>query len=345
MKKNYFKISFIYIGTIIGAGFASGREILDFFGIYGVRGFIGIIISSILFSLIGSFLLLQVYRNNIKNYKELIDYLFGEKIGFVVDTIITFSLFTGFCVMVSGSGAIFHEEFGLSPSIGIYVMTVICFIVFLFSLKGLSFINSILVPILIIGILFIGVKAILKDGLNFSNIYGVSITNKGNIFTSSFLYVSFNVLLVFVVFSSLSPLIKNKKTAIKGGLFGGIILGILGIFILFPLLIYYSEVYLLDIPMLKVSEYVGGIYRKYFSVIIWIAMFTTAIANGFGFNERILKGEKNPCFSLMFCFISIPFAKLGFSTLVQFLYPIYGYIGGVIIIIMFIKNFKSKTYI
>lgn len=338
MNKNYLKISFIYIGTIIGAGFASGREILDFFGVYGLKGFLGIGISGILFSLIGSFLLLKVHKNNIKNYRELINNLFGEKIGFIVDTIITFSLFTGFCVMLSGSGAIFHEEFGLSQNIGIYLMSSICFIVFLFSLKGLSFINSVLVPILIIGILFIGVNVILKEGLSFSNIDGVNLTNKGNIFTSSFLYVSFNILLVFVVFSSLGPLIEDKKTAIKSGLFGGIILGILGIFILFPLLIYYSEVYLLEIPMFKVTEYVGGIYRKYFSIIIWIAMFTTAIANGFGFNERILKGEKNPLFSLLFCLLSIPFAKLGFSNLVHILYPIYGYIGGIIIIIMVIKK-------
>src|SRR5699024_7463210 len=281
---------------------------------------------------IGSFLLIQVHKNNIKNYKELIDYLFGEKIGFVVDTIITFSLFTGFCVMVSGSGAIFHEEFGLSLNIGIYLMAIICFIVFLFSLKGLSFINSVLVPILIIGIVFIGLNVVLEEGLSFSNIYGVNMTNKGNIITSSFLYVSFNSLLIFVVFSSLGPLIKDKKVAIKGGIIGGTILGILGIFILLPLLIHYSEVYSLEIPMLKVSGYAGGIYRKYFSFIILIAMFTTAIANGFGFNERVLKGEKNPLFSLLFCLISIPLAKLGFSTLVKFLYPIYGYIGVTIII-------------
>lgn len=38
MNKNWVKIASIYIGTVIGAGFASGREIIEFFGIYGLKG-------------------------------------------------------------------------------------------------------------------------------------------------------------------------------------------------------------------------------------------------------------------------------------------------------------------
>ena len=45
--KNVFKIVFVIIGTLIGAGFASGQEIYVFFFSYGIKGFIGIIISSV----------------------------------------------------------------------------------------------------------------------------------------------------------------------------------------------------------------------------------------------------------------------------------------------------------
>ena len=40
MKNNWLKISWIYVGTIIGAGFASGSEIFLFFGVYGCKGII-----------------------------------------------------------------------------------------------------------------------------------------------------------------------------------------------------------------------------------------------------------------------------------------------------------------
>ena len=45
--KNVLKIVFVIIGTLIGAGFASGQEIYVFFFSYGIEGFIGIIISSV----------------------------------------------------------------------------------------------------------------------------------------------------------------------------------------------------------------------------------------------------------------------------------------------------------
>ena len=46
--KNVSKISFVIIGTIIGAGFISGQEIYLFFNKFGTYGLIGIIIAGIL---------------------------------------------------------------------------------------------------------------------------------------------------------------------------------------------------------------------------------------------------------------------------------------------------------
>ncbi len=59
MNKHWIKIASIYVGTVIGAGFASGREIIDFFGVYGIKGIWGIVIAGLLFSLVGSLLLIE----------------------------------------------------------------------------------------------------------------------------------------------------------------------------------------------------------------------------------------------------------------------------------------------
>ena len=42
--KNILKIVFVIIATLIGAGFASGKEIYSFFFIYGIKGILGIFI-------------------------------------------------------------------------------------------------------------------------------------------------------------------------------------------------------------------------------------------------------------------------------------------------------------
>ena len=112
------------------------------------------IIVGIILSLVGSLLLIKIYNNKINGFDELICNIFGERFGSLLDNIITFSLYTGFSVMVAGSGALFNQELNLSFNLGVIFMVILSFIVFLFSLEGLSFINTILVPLLIIGIIF-----------------------------------------------------------------------------------------------------------------------------------------------------------------------------------------------
>ena len=47
-----FKIIFVLVGTFVGAGFASGKEIYLFFARYGINGFLGIILCSILLGIL-----------------------------------------------------------------------------------------------------------------------------------------------------------------------------------------------------------------------------------------------------------------------------------------------------
>ncbi|HHV38941.1 MAG TPA: hypothetical protein GXX70_05560, partial [Tepidimicrobium sp.] len=107
MNRNWIKIASIYIGTVIGAGFASGREIIEFFGIYGIKGIGGMAISGTLFAVLGTLLLVKIYNNDIESFDQLMEKQFSHKFRSIINIIMVFSLYTGFSVMVAGSGAIF----------------------------------------------------------------------------------------------------------------------------------------------------------------------------------------------------------------------------------------------
>ena len=64
--KNIIKIVMVIMGTLIGAGFASGREIYLFFLEYGYWGIIGIFISGIFTSFI-----IYITLNKIKNKNNI----------------------------------------------------------------------------------------------------------------------------------------------------------------------------------------------------------------------------------------------------------------------------------
>lgn len=340
MKNNsYIKIASIYVGTIIGAGFASGQEIMNFFGKFGVNGLIGIVISTALFCLIGSMILVTAHTNNISTYNKLLEKIFGKSISKIIDFLIILFLIAGYCIMLAGSGAIFQEQYNINANAGILFMAIATFITFIFSVKGLSAVNTVIVPFLLISIVYIGANVILHEGICVNTLSQINTTDNYKFIISSVTYVGYNMIPALVILTSVGSLVDSKKTAIKGGILGGLFLGILALSILMPSLILYNDVSTLELPMLNISSYSDYRGKYLYSIILWFAMFTTAIGNGFGIITRIKPifniEQKKLCF--LFCLISIFLAKLGFSNLIMILYPVFGYISFLIIICAFLK--------
>lgn len=85
-----FKVAATYIGTVIGAGFASGQEILQFFAYHGIKGIIGLLIAVFMFVLYGYIILQLGNRFKASSYKKVIMETGGPFFGRVIDLVITF---------------------------------------------------------------------------------------------------------------------------------------------------------------------------------------------------------------------------------------------------------------
>ncbi len=150
------KVVFVIIGTLIGAGFASGQEIYIFFFSYGLKGLLGIIISGILIgiTIYKTFKITQKNKN--KNYKEFLDCIIkNEKIKEITNIIVNIFILASFYIMIAGFGAYLQQEFNLNSIIGSSILAILCLIIFKTNVKGFVKVNEILIPILIIIITFI----------------------------------------------------------------------------------------------------------------------------------------------------------------------------------------------
>lgn len=343
--KGGIKVASIYIGTVIGAGFASGQEIIQFFTKYGIKGFYGILVSSLLFGIIGSVVLARVYQHKIQSYDDFIRPIFGSSLGKIIKAMISLLLLAGYCVMLAGSGALFKEQLGLSKEVGILAMSMVTFLTFVFSVGGLAFINTLIVPLLLVGILVTGSMVMMQSGGILSNAVGASFDQMtGNWFTASLLYVSYNSISAVVVMASLYPLLKSKGAAVRGGMAGGLGLGLIAIFLLIPTLVLYTDIQGVEIPMLAIAGKLGKEIQVMYSILLWFAMLTTAAANGFVFIQSVESavGMNHILTCFLFCIATIPLAGFGFKNLVNILYPIFGYVGIFMVLIMFIRNIYYK---
>lgn len=70
--KNTLKAVVVIIGTLIGAGFASGQEIYSFFNIYQENGLAGIILSCLITGIV-IYRILKLTSNNINSYNDLLE--------------------------------------------------------------------------------------------------------------------------------------------------------------------------------------------------------------------------------------------------------------------------------
>src|SRR5699024_8834863 len=152
-------IAGVYVGTIIGAGYASGQEILQFFTGYGWWGILGTVVTMILYPVLGYYLVVLGKRVKAWSHKSVIYHICGKYLGVVVDILLAFFLFGVGVIMIAGSGSLFQQQFGIPPVAGYALMTALVIAALLLSLRRVLDIISILTPLAFVLIIVLSVSA------------------------------------------------------------------------------------------------------------------------------------------------------------------------------------------
>lgn len=333
--KNNFKIISVIIGTLIGAGFASGQEIYVFFYNYGIKGIIGIFISSFIMGIIIYKTLVLVKQNNIKNYREYLELFIKPKennnsylnIKNIINTVINLFILITFFIMIAGFGAYFKQELGINNVLGSGILSIMCLFVFKTNQKGVVKVSSLLVPILIAFITIICFLNI-KD-INFIKLDNYLVENNNFKFIiDSILYCSYNSILLIPVLITLKDYIKNKNQVANISIITSIIVILLSISIFLILIKVDVDINKLEMPAVYVVSKMAKAFKNIYGFIILGSIFTTAVSLGNSFLQNVSKNKKSYTqIATIMCITSVIISEIGFSNLINFLYPIFGYLG------------------
>lgn len=344
--KNSLQIACVFTGTVLGAGFASGQEMMKFFAYYGYKGMLGLLLTGVMFAIIGWAILEIIYIRNCKNFTEFIEPITGKFFGNVLEWVVIFFMFVCLCAMFAGSGALFEQRFGLPYQIGVLAMAISCYVTFLNGVKGVIAVNSIIAPMLLVGVVILGLYMwIFRSSAVLNNVVEVFMIITDNWLSSAIIYISYNIITAVVVLIALNKLVTSKLTAKLGSLLAGVALGMIGIILGFVILIYYTDIQGLEIPLLAVVMKYAPMIQYIYIIVLLSAMFTTAVANGYGILTKFkieTNTKKNRIKLMFFILIAITFSQIGFSNMVGKVYPIFGYIGIFEIISIFIYFIKIK---
>ena len=332
--KNIFKIVFVIIGTLIGAGFASGQEIYVFFFSYGIEGFIGIIISSVVMGVLIYKTLGIINKYNINSYKDLLDILIKNKkenkyFNFknIINLIINIFILVTFFIMIAGFGAYFEQQFGINSLVGSSILAILNFVIFLTSVKGVIKANELLVPMLIVFLVIIGFINIIDINIVKLGNYIIR-TNQSNYILSAIIYASYNSILLIPVLITLKKYINTKKQILFISLISTIIVILLATIIFLILIRVDVDITKLEMPAVYVVSNIFKFLEIIYGFIILGSIFTTSISLGTSFLKNVSKNKKSYTqIATVMCITSVLISKIGFSNLINLLYPIFGYLG------------------
>lgn len=346
MKKQMLiiQIATIFIGSIVGAGVCSGRELNQFFASYGIAGFLGLILCGLLYILFGKIIISISTLNKVKSYNEFVDLVCPKMVARFINIILTLFLLSSTSIILAGSGSIIHQHFGVPKWVGFLIM-IGCSSLFLRkNTKGLFEVNGIVVPTLLIVMSVIFFAYIFKNPSHITYSYMFLIPRqKSNIFLSSLVYVSFNLLTIIGVLVPLANEIQKPKEITKGIVVGSVVLTIMSMYIMFLMLVNPFLPKMYEVPLLAVAAQLGKWLQLCILGVMWLEMFSSQVSNVYSlshFMENKFDIKYNIGIFLVVA-VAAPFSVIGFAKLVEFLYPLYGVLS--LVFLVYCVIFYIKT--
>ncbi len=335
LNKQIFQVATVFIGSIVGAGIASGRELNQFFAVYGYKSVIGLIVCAWTYCFVGKMIIEISHTHHARAYSEFIDLVCPKWVATLTNTMLSLSLVSSTAIILSGSSALMHQAFGLPKWLGLIIM-IACSTHFLKrKTEGLMQVNSLIVPCFIgvMTCIFIGFVQQRPEVFSIKYVQMLD-TLKTNFWPSTFIYASFNIVSIVGIVVPLSHDIRDKRVLVKGIGWGSFFLTIMSSFIAFLMLVNPTYPAKYALPILAVAKEVGPFIQFALVGVIWLEMFSSQVSNIYSLSKSVEQKWGIPYERSIYgiVLLAMPLALVGFGRLIEILYPLYGFLSMFLVI-------------
>lgn len=351
--KTVARVSGAIIAFLIGSGFASGQEILQFFTVYGYKGIIGTFVALFLFAAISGILVKYGYNHPKFQIPEAYRHYLGRVFGTFMQWYTPFFCFLIGIVMISGAGATMSQYFGLDATYGTILMSLLVLVTAMMGLKRLVDIISLLGPLTIAFTLFIAAATLIMNPGNFSGAeqvlasmesvpYGAG-SSSNFWFIGAFLFVAYNIVAGVPFITTLGKDVTSRKEALLSGAFGGIGLMLAALTLNLAMLGHVEEMVHVEVPVLHLAQQISPVVGFIFAFILLEEIFSTSAPMLWTVVDAIAPKnatkKTNNLLVLLISVVTLIGAQLPFGTLVNIVYPFTGYFGIAMIILIMVREF------
>ncbi|MGI6678343.1 MAG: hypothetical protein ACOX2Q_04525 [Dehalobacterium sp.] len=340
-----------FIAFLIGSGFATGQEIMQYFVSYGFMGIVGAAVVLVLFLYVGVSFISAGYHNKFAIRNDIYKYYCGKYIGAFYDYFSVLFIYMSFIVMIGGAGATLHQQYNLPTFAGGIFMGILVAGTVMFGLNKIVNVIGKIGPVIAIVAILLGLVGILMNpqGLVTAN----KIIPELNLLSASTnwlfaagSYVGFCMLWLATFISAMGAEANNKKEAVWGVIFGAIGFSAAVIIMALGFMANVESLAGSLVPTLILAGKLHPNVATIFSLIVVTGIYTTAVPLLWTVVARVAD-EKAGKFKI----ITIILAAIGtfiglmvpFDRLVNIIYVINGYVGILLLGLMLFKDLKQKS--
>lgn len=332
---NILIVAYSVMASIIGAGFASGQEILLYFVCFGRQGIIGVLITAAIFALLVFTILYTCIKNQYKSYDEFLTIFKSKAVRIFVKSVTLLFSFAVYGAMLSAAGELLFDFFGIPQALGTLICAVGAITLFRVSGNGIFTLNGFLGIILVI---LITVSALYMLSYREFHAFSPSFLPPVN---SALIYSGYNLISLIPVLITLAQKIKTRTDAISASLcVGGASLVIMGL--IFCLIsIYAGKINLGELPMLTLARRQNPDFAVFYGFVLTCAIITTLISSGGGLFNALMIRKKTFYISLI-TMLAYFLSGIGFSNIINTAYRLCGIAGIIVCAITVFSALRNK---
>ncbi|OFM29101.1 hypothetical protein [Corynebacterium sp. HMSC072A02] len=352
MWKRAVAISMAFIGVVVGAGFASGQEALQYFVAFGNMGLWGVLLASALMIITGVAILQLGSYFQADEHTAVYDKISGPIVSRVLDWGTLATLFSIGFVMFAGGGSTISQQFdGVPIWVGGAVMLVLVLLVGLLDVDKVSNVIGAITPFIIIFVVLATGYTIIVTDVDWSSANDFAVNNVesplSNWWLAALNYTGLNVMCAVSMSIVIGGNILDNRAVGVGGLIGGFFYLLLLTLLVVSLYMVAPDVHKQDLPVLTLINNVNPILGYFMTFIIYGMVFNTAIGMFYAMGKRLTR-KKPKLFYPVYagaCVVGFILSFIGFKQLVSSVYPILGWIGLLMIAVMVISWITQRDKI
>ncbi len=343
---NILQVAVMYIGVIMGAGFASGRETWQFFGVFGKAGIGGVILATAGFVIFGHMISYIAISKNTQELGELVNPFNSPVLDSIIGWVIAIMYYSMIIAMSAAGGSLLEYQFGINKIIGGTIVVVLTVITAAGDFQRVSGVFRRVIPVTFAVVIFSIIAVILKGQDQSGPVSGYDpgvITP--NPVVAAFVFLSYDCLGMITMAAATAIRAKDRKTAFSGSLLGTLLLGGLTMLLLMAILTDMKLASSLDLPMLGYAMKISPVLNYVYAVVLYIAVYSTASSTFYGFSTKLKPGKTKLPVMIGGAAVGLLAGLTGFKKIVEVLYPMQGYIGFAVfalIIANYIKEVRKN---